>query len=130
MLHQRTLAATAAAFFRPPPKSTTCRSTTGGFLTEYASAGEARAGARHVQQRFGREMEAYQCGLCDMWHLAPAEPAPVVRECGCSGKGGAPKRLYRSRGEAEQRAAQSADSRFLGVYPCPETPDGWHITSL
>ena len=53
----------------------------------------------------------------------------VVRECGCSGKGGAPKRLYRSRAEAEQRAAQSVDRAYLGVYPCP-TRDGWHLTSL
>lgn len=57
-----------------PEKSATCVSKTNQkALTEYYSPREAERAAEFVAIEYGREMEAYQCGRCQLWHLSPVE---------------------------------------------------------
>lgn len=50
--------------------------------------------------------------------------------CGCTGRDGRPKRLYRTESEAQENADYAWDKRgvHLRVYRCPRCP-GYHLTS-
>ena len=112
-------------------KSDTCVGKTSGKpLTEYDDEVEAREGAVHALERFGRKLFPYACDTCDKWHLAPAERQTPSTKCpNCRGADGTAKESYRNEQEARRRAAilrgeQGADLR---VYAC-EHGHGWHLT--
>ena len=103
---------------------------TGKPLTEFDSESEAREGAAHARERFGRELLPYTCDACGLWHLSPAERQTPSRKCAqCTGTDGQLKDTYRNEAEAQRRAdilrrEQGADLR---VYAC-EYGSGWHLT--
>jgi hypothetical protein len=112
-------------------KSETCvGKATGKPLTEYDSESEAREGAAHARERFGRQLLPYACDACGLWHLSPAERQTPSRKCAqCTGTDGQPKDSYRNESEALRRAdiLQREQGADLRVYAC-EFGSGWHLT--
>jgi hypothetical protein len=113
-------------------KSETCVGRVSGKpLTEYDSEAEARDGADHARQRYGRSLVPYECDTCGKWHLSPASRQTPSSACPvCRGADGKAKESYRNEREARRRASiirgeQGAD---LQVYAC-EHGHGWHLTS-
>ena len=92
-------------------KSDTCVGKVSGKpLTEYDSEAEAREGAEHARQRYGRKLLPYACDTCGKWHLSPAERQTPSRECPtCRGADGKPKESYRSEQEAHWLGEQGQD---------------------
>ena len=115
-----------------PEKSATCVSKANQKpLTEYYSQREAEDAAEYAAIEYGTELEPYQCGRCQRWHLSPVERSDVRSQrfaCNCKGADGRPKRLY-SRRDAEQNAKLGGSSGVsLTTYQCPQTPGFWHLT--
>ena len=115
-----------------PEKSATCVSKANQKpLTEYYSQREAEDAAEYAAIEYGTELEPYQCGRCQRWHLSPVERSDVRSQrfaCNCKGADGRPKRLY-SRRDAEQNAKLGGSSGVsLTTYACPQNPGFWHLT--
>ena len=112
-------------------KSRTCfGKATGKPLSEYATRCEALRSAAYARREFGRELEAYECRHCGLWHLSPVERRTPSVSCDwCTSSGGAHKELYRSEDGALRRArfVEEDEGVRLRVYRCPYG-GGWHLT--
>ena len=112
-------------------KSSTCfGKQTGQPLTEYDSEVEAEDSANYARMMFEKDMEPYQCDVCDKWHLSPKDRKTPSSKClHCVGGNGKAKALYRNKPEAVQRAKIIAQEqgKKLFAYPCGYA-DGWHLT--
>ena len=51
-------------------KSTTCQGKRGQMLTEYDTLEDANQGAEFVSDKYGNDVEPWECGTCGKWHLA------------------------------------------------------------
>lgn len=115
-----------------PEKSATCVSKANQKpLTEYYSQREAEDAAEYAAIEYGTELEPYQCGRCQRWHLSPVERSEVRSQlvaCNCKGADGRPKKSY-SRRDAEQNANLGGSGGVsLTTYECPQNPGFWHLT--
>ena len=115
-----------------PEKSATCVSKANQKpLTEYYSQREAEDAAEYAAIEYGTELEPYQCGRCQRWHLSPVERSEVRSQlvaCNCKGADGRPKKSY-SRRDVEQNANLGGSGGVsLTTYECPQNPGFWHLT--
>lgn len=112
-------------------KSETCfGKATGKPLSEYFSENEAQDAAMYVNEAHDCDMVPYNCKKCGMWHLSPRDRHTPSEKCSnCTDGDGKPKRIYRTREDAERRAEILKRERSvqLRVYECPYN-NGYHLT--
>jgi len=111
-------------------KSISCFSRMDEPLTEYDTEDEAQQGADYANSTYNNNLSPYQCGTCELWHLAPRDRQTPNSKCNtCVGRNGQYKALYFKQESARRRASILHEEKgiHLTVYKCPYH-DGWHLT--
>lgn len=112
-------------------KSNTCFSKRdGSALSTYESQEEADNGANYANEKYQRDLKAYICDKCNLWHLSPKDretPNSICKHC-TDGEN-KPKALYQTEGNARRRAEILYNEKAirLNIYKC-EYSEGWHLT--
>jgi len=111
--------------------SRTCYgSISGRPLMAYDTEQEAEWAKDYQNHCQNRNMEAYQCGRCGKWHLAPQGHGMSKSKClFCTGSDGSSKDIYVTAADAKRQADRVKKEKGiqLDVYRCP-AGSGWHLT--
>lgn len=112
-------------------QSDSCRDpATGAWLWEYENRREATR-SRQPASLVVREMEAYECGKCGLWHRRPIRDGAIPTDVlcmHCVGRDGMPKQSYATADDAMLAADfLSSVGPDLSIYVCPHGR-GWHLT--
>lgn len=96
----------------------------------YDTQEEAELSADYHNHCHGRDMTAYNCRKCGLWHLAPRGSGVTNDKClFCMGSDGSQKTTYPTREAAERQAEHTrrATGLKLTAYRCP-VGTGYHLT--